>query len=70
MEMFGFSRFSHRVPEVRGPTGKGIGEAFGSIGTGDLRQKDFGRAIPIGARSPGKERQTIGGIAAQIPRAL
>jgi hypothetical protein len=61
--------FSHWVPEVRGPAGKGIGETFGSIGTGDLRQKGFGVAIPIGARSSGEQRQAIGGIAAQIPGA-
>ncbi len=68
--MFGFFCFSHWVPKVRGPPSKGIGEAFGSIGTGDLRQKGFGIAIPIGVRSPGEERQAVGGIAAQIPGAL
>lgn len=32
--VFSFSGFSLWVPEVRGPAGKGIGETFGSIGTG------------------------------------
>lgn len=69
--LFGFSCFSHWVPEVRSPAGKGRGPALNSIEADDVRQKGFCVvAIPIGMRSPCKECQAVGGIAAQTPGAL
>ncbi len=67
--VFGFFGFSHRVPEVRGPAGKGIGEALGSISTGQLRQKSFGVAIAVGVRASAEQGQSIRRVPTQIPRA-
>ena len=36
VRVFSFCWFLNRMPEVRGPTGKQIGEAFGTISTGQL----------------------------------
>jgi hypothetical protein len=70
MGMFGFPGFSHWMPELGGPEREGIGETFGPISISDLRQKGFYVAIAIGTRSSGEQRQAIGGIPTQIPRAL
>ncbi len=58
------------MPELGSPAREGRGEVVGPIGGSYLRQKDFGVAVAIGTHPSGKQRQAIGGIAAQILRAL
>jgi hypothetical protein len=66
--VFALSCVLGRMPEPGGPAREGISEAFGPIGTGDLRQIGFGIPIAIGTRPSGEQRQAIGSVAAQIPR--
>jgi hypothetical protein len=62
--------FDFWTPEIGCPLRQGIREAFCTARVGHLRQKGFRVAIAIGSLAPGKSRQTIARVAAQIPRPM
>jgi hypothetical protein len=57
----------HRLPQLPGPLGHHLRQAFGCSRMGQAGEKPFGVALTVGPRPPCQHGQHHPGIAPQIP---